>query len=84
MNLDLQKMWLQDPITVVLVTHSIAEAVFLSDRVFVMSPRPGTVDTIVDIDLARPRGLETQEQPRFVQYVREIKHRFALQGVIRA
>ena len=84
MNLDLQRMWLQDPITVVLVTHSIAEAVFLSNRVFVMSPRPGTVDVIVDIDLPRPRGLETQEHPKFVQYVREIKQRFALQGVIRA
>ena len=84
MNLDLQRMWLQDPITVLLVTHSIPEAVFLSDRVFVMSPRPGRVDAVVNIDLPRPRGLETQEQPKFLQYVREIKQRFTAQGVIRA
>jgi NitT/TauT family transport system ATP-binding protein len=84
MNLDVQKMWLQDPITVVLVTHSIAEAVFLSDRVFVMSRRPGTIDATIEIDLPRPRGLDTQEEPRFVQYVRDIKQRFAAQGVIRA
>ncbi len=84
MNLDLQKMWLQDPVTVVLVTHSIAEAVFLSDRVFVMSPRPGSVDAVVNVDLPRPRGLETQEAPQFTKYVRDIKQRFAMQGVIRA
>ena len=84
MNLDLQKMWLQDPITVVLVTHSIPEAVFLSDRVFVMSRRPGTVDAVVDVKLPRPRGLQTQEEPEFIRYVHEIKQRFTLQGVIRA
>ena len=83
MNLDLQKMWLQEPITVVLVTHSIAEAVFLSDRVFVMSPRPGRVDTVHKIELPRPRTLVTQEQPEFLRYVREIKQRFTMQGVIR-
>jgi NitT/TauT family transport system ATP-binding protein len=84
MNLDLQRMWLQDPITVVLVTHSISEAVFLSDRVFVMSPRPGTIDSIVNVDLPRPRELLTLEQPEFVGYVRAIKNRFALRGVLRA
>jgi NitT/TauT family transport system ATP-binding protein len=83
MNVDLQKMWLQEPITVVLVTHSIAEAVFLSDRIFVMSPRPGTVDSVFEVDLPRPRTLETQEQPEFIRYVREIKQRFTMQGVIR-
>jgi NitT/TauT family transport system ATP-binding protein len=84
MNLDLQRMWLADPITVLLVTHSIPEAVFLSDRVFVMSARPGTVDAIVSVDLPRPRGLEALEQPEFLRHVREIKQLFALRGVIRA
>ncbi len=83
MNLDLQRMWLQNPVTVLLVTHSIPEAVFLSDRVIVMSPRPGAVDVIVTVDLPRPRGLETQEQPRFARYVREIKELFARRGIIR-
>jgi NitT/TauT family transport system ATP-binding protein len=82
MNLDLQRMWLQDPITVLLVTHSIPEAVFLSDRVFVMSPRPGTVDAIVGVDLPRPRGLEALEQPEFLHHVRKIKQHLALRGVI--
>ena len=74
MNFDLQRMWLQDPITVLLVTHSIAEAVFLSDRIVVMSPRPGSIDSIVEVDLPRPRGLETQETPEFARYVRDIKN----------
>jgi NitT/TauT family transport system ATP-binding protein len=83
MNFDLQRMWMLDPITVLLVTHSISEAVFLSDRIVVMSPRPGTVDTIVEVDLPRPRGLDTQETPEFSRYVRDIKQRFAIHGVIR-
>jgi len=83
MNFDLQRIWLQDPVTVLLVTHSISEAVFLSDRIVVMSPRPGLVDTIVEIDLPRPRGLDMQESPAFSGYVHDIKHRFALRGVIR-
>lgn len=82
MNFDLQRMWLQDPITVLLVTHSISEAVFLSDRIVVMSPRPGSIDTIVKVDLPRPRGLEIQETPEFSRYVRDIKQRFAIRGVI--
>jgi NitT/TauT family transport system ATP-binding protein len=83
MNLDLQRMWLEDPITVLLVTHSISEAVFLSDRIIVMTPRPGGVDAIIDIDLPRPRGLDTQERLEFVRYVRDIRQRFASRGVIR-
>jgi NitT/TauT family transport system ATP-binding protein len=84
MNLDLQRIWLHDPVTVLLVTHSIPEAVFLSDRVFVMSARPGTIDAIIDVDLPRPRGLEALEQLDFLQHVRKIKQHFARRGVIRA
>jgi NitT/TauT family transport system ATP-binding protein len=82
MNFDLQRMWLQDPVTVLLVTHSIPEAVFLSDRIFVMSPRPASVDTIIEVDLPRPRRLKTQEASEFVRYVRDIKERFAQRGII--
>ena len=83
LNLDLQRMWLQNPVTVLLVTHSIPESVFLADRVIVMSPRPGSVDAVVDVDLPRPRGLETHEQPGFARYVREIKDLFTRRGIIR-
>jgi NitT/TauT family transport system ATP-binding protein len=83
MNFDLQRIWLQDPITVLLVTHSISEAVFLSDRIAVMSPRPGLVDTIMPVDLPRPRGLDMQESPAFSSFVHDIKRLFALRGVIR-
>lgn len=82
MNFDLQRMWMQDPVTVVLVTHSISEAVFLSDRIIVMSPRPGAVDTIIQVDLPRPRGLDAQDTPEFSRYVHEIKKRFVSRGVI--
>ena len=82
MNFDLQRIWLQDPVTVLLVTHSISEAVFLSDRIAVMSPRPGVVDTILQIDLPRPRGVDIQEGPAFSSYVHDIKRRFAARGII--
>ncbi len=59
--------------TVLFVTHSIDEAVFLSDRVMVMSSRPGTVQLIVDIALPRPREAELRFDPRFVEYSRRIR-----------
>jgi NitT/TauT family transport system ATP-binding protein len=59
--------------TVIFVTHSIPEAVFLADRVVVMSPRPGRVDKIVPIDLPRPRSFETREDPRFFALVTEVR-----------
>ncbi|MGE5534394.1 MAG: ABC transporter ATP-binding protein, partial [Acidobacteriota bacterium] len=63
MNLDLQRIWLEKRKTAVFVTHSINEAVFLSDRVFVMTPRPGQVAEIFNIDLPRPRPPEIKETP---------------------
>ena len=64
--------------------HDIAEAVFLSDRILVMSARPGTIDAIIDTDLPRPRALDALEQPEFLAHVRRIKQHFAQRGVIRA
>ena len=59
--------------TVIFVTHSIPEAVFLADRVVVMSPRPGRIERVVDIDLPRPRNIATRESPRFFTLVTEVR-----------
>ena len=84
MQLELLSIWGQTQTTVVFVTHSIPEAVFLSSRVVVMSARPGRVAGIIDIDLPRPRGFETREDPRFfakITEVRECLRREEVKGV---
>ena len=82
MNLDLQRMWLRDRNTVLFITHSIEEAVLLSDRVVVMSSRPGRVADIVGNDLARPRGAHTRSEARFVEHVERIRRHFLALGVL--
>lgn len=64
--------------TVIFVTHSIGEAVYLSDRVVVMSPRPGRISRVIDIDLPRPRGSETRDLDAFFHFTSEVRH--ALRG----
>jgi NitT/TauT family transport system ATP-binding protein len=83
LNLDLQDIWMSSPKTVVFVTHSIAEAVFLSDRVVVMSPRPGRVAAVLDIGLPRPRDLRTRETPEFGAHANRILDVFMSLGVVR-
>ena len=83
MVLDLQDICSKRSISILFVTHSIAEAVFLSDRVIVMTPRPGKVDKIIDIDLPRPRTLAMRESPEFAAYSREILEIFLARGVLR-
>jgi len=73
LNLELLRIWTALGNTVVFVTHSIAEAVFLSTRVVVMSPRPGRIRGIVPIDLAHPRTVDTREEPRFFELVTEVR-----------
>jgi NitT/TauT family transport system ATP-binding protein len=73
MQLELLNIWRQTKITVVFVTHSIPEAVFLSSRVVVMSARPGRIAGIIDIDLAQPRNFETREQPHFFEKITEVR-----------
>jgi NitT/TauT family transport system ATP-binding protein len=81
LNLELQDIWQANRKTVLLITHSIPEAVFLSDRVAVMSPRPGKIAEIVAIDLPRPRTLELVDAPEFGRYARRIREVFASWGV---
>lgn len=67
MNIELLRIWERDRKTVVFITHSISEAVFLSDRVAVMSQRPSRIVEEIPIPLARPRTLDVQETPRFAE-----------------
>jgi NitT/TauT family transport system ATP-binding protein len=82
MNLDLLKMWDQEHKTVLFITHSIAEAVFLSDRVMVMSARPGRLVEMLDVDLPRPRQLAVRETPNFAAYARRIRELFQAEGLL--
>jgi NitT/TauT family transport system ATP-binding protein len=72
MNLELLRIWSESRKTSVLITHSIPEAVFLADRVIVMTPRPGRVAEVVAIDLPRPRAAATRLDPRFTALVERI------------
>ncbi|HUZ51885.1 MAG TPA: ABC transporter ATP-binding protein [Streptosporangiaceae bacterium] len=78
MQEDLQALWMSERKTVVFITHSIPEAVFLSDRVVVMTHRPGQVDAIVPVDLPRPRDEDTMTSREFAHHVREIRRMFRL------
>jgi NitT/TauT family transport system ATP-binding protein len=73
MNLELMRIWSETRTTIVFVTHSIPEAVFLSTRVVVMSPRPGRVSRIVEVDLPHPRTVLTRESPRYFELVTEVR-----------
>ena len=73
MQAELLRIWSQTGTTVIFVTHSIPEAVFLSSRVVVMSPRPGRIAGIVEIDLPQPRNDDTREHPRFYQKLTEVR-----------
>jgi len=79
LNIELLEIWRRMQSTIVFVTHSISEAVFLSTRVIVMSPRPGRVAGVVDIDLPQPRTNDTREDPHFFELVTEVRE--LLRGV---
>lgn len=73
MNIELLRIWNEAKKTVLFITHSIPEAVFLGDRVIVMTPRPGKVSEIVNIDLPRPRTTTLRDETKFISYVRQIR-----------
>ena len=81
--LDIQRIWNESRMTVLFITHSVPEAVFLSDRVIVMTPRPGRIDEVIDIDLPRPRTLAMRETPEFTGYNRQILDLLLARGVLR-
>ena len=80
MNLELQRIWLESKKTVLLITHSIPEAVFLSDRAIVMSERPSSIAAVYDIDLPRPRTLDMMASPEFAVYAKKVRAHFYSQG----
>lgn len=73
---ELQRIWLSTSKSVLFITHSIPEAVYLSDRIVVMGPRPGRVIETIDIDLPRSRNLETMAQPRFNEITTHLRNLF--------
>jgi NitT/TauT family transport system ATP-binding protein len=79
---DLQRLWLEKKPTVVMVTHSIEEAVQMSTRVFLISPRPGTINKVVDIEMDYPRNLAIKQDHRFINYIADIHSVFHSYGVI--
>lgn len=83
LNLELERIWERTSKTVLLITHSIAEAIFLSDRVLVMSKNPGRIAEVVDIDLPRPRSLDIRETPAFTTYQRRLRSIFESLGIMR-
>jgi NitT/TauT family transport system ATP-binding protein len=83
MNIELQKMWLAEHKTVVFVTHSISEAIFLGDRVVVFTPRPGRIADVISIDLPRPRRLAVRGAERFNGYASHIRTLFEGMGLLK-
>ena len=80
MNTELQRIWMETRRTIFLITHSITEAVFLGDRVAVMTPRPGKLAEHIDVDLPRPRSLDIMTSPRFGELVTRIRGLLQTQG----
>jgi NitT/TauT family transport system ATP-binding protein len=75
LNLELLNIWSRTGTTVVFVTHSIPEAVFLSDRIVIMTPRPGRIEHVVQVDLPRARGFEVREEDAFFHLIAEVRSR---------
>ena len=84
LNLELQRLWMASKKTVLFITHSIGEAVLLSDRVVVMAANPGRILETIPIELPRPRTLDSRETPEFGRYAKHIRRCFEELGVLKA
>ena len=84
MNLELQRIWRESGKTVLLITHSIPEAVFLGDRVVVMTPRPGRIARIIDVPIPRPRPIDAMGDPLFARLTGDIRRLLYGQGDVGA
>ena len=82
MNIELQRIWAESGKTVMLITHSIPEAVFLADRVVVMTPRPGQIDRVIEVGIGRPRDMDSMSSQRFGEVSHEIRAIFDQRGYI--
>ena len=82
MNVWLQSIWLESGKTVVFVTHSIPEAVFLADRVVVLSSRPGCIDEVISVDIPRPRSINVMTTEQFGAHVQTIRTKFGSEGAL--
>jgi NitT/TauT family transport system ATP-binding protein len=82
LNAELLRIWQASGSTVVFVTHSIAEAVFLSTRVVVMSARPGQVSKVIPVDLTQPRTQAAREEPRFFELATEVREALHMGGIV--
>ena len=76
LHIDLLKIWRKTNKTIIFVTHNISESVFLSDRVCVLSPHPGRLSAVIDIDLPRPRTMEIRDTPEFTALVAKVRNSF--------
>ena len=80
MNLELQRIWAESGKTVILITHSIPEAVFLGDTVLVMTARPGSLERVIQVDLPRPRSMHSMGSPAFTAAADQIRELFEHTG----
>ncbi|WJR80083.1 ABC transporter ATP-binding protein [Bradyrhizobium sp. NP1] len=83
LNVELAQIWQDTRKTLLFITHSIVEAVFLSDRVVMMSKAPGVIVDTIEIDLPRPRRLAIRDSAEFGAYVHRIRHHFAELGIVK-
>lgn len=82
MRVDLEKMWMEKKNTILFVTHDIDEAILLADKIVILTPRPGRVKEIININLPRPRNMKVKESPEFLAYRKRVTELFMEMGIL--